>query len=117
MQILFIVLNDLSYQQRILEIFITFKVRGATILNSEGMAKAVLEHEGLGILLGGPFAQSFPTSAANSKTIFTVVPDDSILPDLIKEIQKSLANSSAQTIGFMFTLPVSGIYPLKVKKD
>ena len=45
MQILFIVLNDLSHLQEILEIFIRLKVR-ARHLDSEGMAKAVLEMEG-----------------------------------------------------------------------
>ena len=67
MQVLVIVLNDLSYRQKVLEIFIENNVRGATILDSEGMAKAVLENEGLGMLLGGPFAKSIPTNPASSK--------------------------------------------------
>lgn len=115
MQILFIVLNDLSYQQKVLEIFIEHKVHGATILDSEGMAKAVLEYEGLGMLLGGPFAKSIPTNPATSKTIFTVIPDDSKLPDLIEKIRGTLQGSEKRTVGFMFTLPVSGIYPLTSK--
>ncbi|NLN50493.1 MAG: hypothetical protein GX149_02595 [Acholeplasmataceae bacterium] len=116
MQILFIVLNDLSYQETILQLFIKHKVRGATILDSEGMAKAVLEYEGLGMLLGGPFAQSVAQSPASSKTIFSVIPDEKIVCDLIDDIQSALENSRQKTIGFMFTLPVSGIYPLKAKK-
>ncbi len=119
MQVLFIVLNDLSYQQKVLEIFIEHKVRGATILDSEGMAKAVLQYEGLGMLLGGPFAKSIPTDPARSKTIFTVIPDDSVLPELVEKITKTLEDSSQRTVGFMFSLPVTGIYPLtsKVKQS
>lgn len=119
MQVLFIVLNDLSYQQKVLEIFINNNVRGATILDSEGMAKAVLENEGLGMLLGGPFAKSIPTNPASSKTIFTVIPDESVIPELIQQLRDTLEDSSKRTVGFMFTLPVAGIYPLtsRVKKE
>lgn len=116
MQVLVIVLNDLSYQQKVLEIFIENNVRGATILDSEGMAKAVLENEGLGMLLGGPFAKSIPTNPASSKTLFTVIPDDSIIPKLIEQLKNTLEGSDKRTVGFMFTLPVSGIYPLTSKR-
>lgn len=119
MQVLVIVLNDLSYRQKVLEIFIENNVRGATILDSEGMAKAVLENEGLGMLLGGPFAKSIPTNPASSKTLFTVISDDSIIPKLLEQLKNTLESSDKRTVGFMFTLPVSGIYPLtsKTKKE
>lgn len=116
MQILFIVLNDLSFQRPILELFVEHKVRGATILDSEGMAKAVLEYEGMGMMLGGLFSQSFPKTPKASKTIFTVVYDDQELPKLIEAIENTLESSNEHSVGFMFTLPVSGIYPLKTKK-
>lgn len=115
MQILFIVLNDLSHLQEILEIFIKLKVRGATILDSEGMAKAVLEMEGLNFLLGGPFQQTLPKKVDGSKTIFTVIPEEEKVPEVVEAIQNALTNSKEKVIGFMFTLPVSGIYPLKSK--
>ncbi len=117
MQVLFIVLNDLSFQQDILEIFIQCKVRGATILDSEGMAKAVLEAEGFGMLLSGIFGQTIPKTPKGSKTIFTVIQDPDVLPKLVSAIQNKLESSTEQTIGFMFSLPVSGIYPLKTKKQ
>ena len=115
MQVLVIVLNDLSYQQKVLEIFIEYKVRGATILDSEGMAKAVLEYEGLGMLLGGPFAKSSKIDPARSKTIFTVIPDDTVMTNLLEKMTETLEKSEKRTIGFMFSLPVSGIYPLRSK--
>lgn len=117
MQILFIILNDLSFQKKILELFIEHNVRGATILDSEGMAKAILEYEGMGMMLGGFFAQSIPSTPKASKTIFTVVKDDESLPKLIETLQTTLLSSKEKTIGFMFTLPVSGVYPLKTNKS
>lgn len=113
MQILFIVLNDLSYMGDILKVFVDERVRGATILDSEGMAKAVLKNEGLGMLLTGPFASSLPKKIGESKTLFTVIPDASTVDRVINAIQELLSSSKKDTIGFMFTLPVSGIYPLK----
>lgn len=115
MQILFIVLNDLTHLQEILEIFIKLKVRGATILDSEGMAKAVLESEGLSFLLGGPFEKMLPKKVEGSKTIFTVIQDEEQVPVVVETIQNALTNSHEKVIGFMFTMPVSGIYPLKPK--
>lgn len=117
MQILFIVLNDLSFQKKILEIFIDHNVRGATILDSEGMAKAILQYEGMGMMFDGLFSKSIPSSAKASKTIFTVVKDDEALPRLINTLQTTLESSKEKTIGFMFTLPVSGVYPLKTQKN
>lgn len=116
MQILFIVLNDLSHLQEILEIFIEQKVRGATILDSEGMAKAVLESQGLNFLLDGPFAKTLPEKVNGSKTIFTVIPEDEKVSEVVDAIQSALTDTDEKVIGFMFTLPVSGIYPLKPKK-
>ena len=115
MQVLFIVLNDLSYESEILKVFIDKKVRGATIIDSEGMAKAVLKNEGLGMFFSGPFADTLPKSIGESKTFFTVIPNDDLVPELVGDIQRILISSNQQTIGFMFTVPVSGIYPLKKK--
>lgn len=117
MKILFIVLNDLSFQRKILELFIDYNVRGATILDSEGMAKAILEYEGMGMMFGGLFGQSIAGTPKASKTIFTVVKDDENLPLLIKALQTTLESSNEKTIGFMFTMPVLEIYPLKTKKN
>lgn len=116
MQILYIVLNDLSHLPNILDTFVKLKVRGATILDSEGMAKAVLEYEGLNYLLSGPFQEINLKKIGSSKTIFTVIPKDEQVPIIVEEIQKVLADSHEEVIGFMFTLPVSGIYPLKAHK-
>jgi nitrogen regulatory protein PII len=116
MQVLFIVLNDLSELPLILDTFLKLKVRGATILDSEGMAKAVLQYEGLNYLLDGPFQNINQQNIGSSKTIFTVIPKDEQVPMVVEEIQKVLTTSKEEVIGFMFTLPVSGIYPLKSKK-
>lgn len=116
MEILFIVLNDLNYLDKVMQIFVKLNVRGATMLDSEGMAKAILKNDGLSFLLEGPFEKMLPKNISGSKTIFTVIPDNDKCKEVVKELQETLISSNSQTIGFMFTLPVSGIYPLKKKE-
>ena len=55
MNVLFIVLNDLAYLDEILEEFVALKVRGATIIDSEGMAAAILKRDDLAVFNGGLF--------------------------------------------------------------
>lgn len=113
MQILFIVLNDLDYLQDVLRILVKHKVKGATILESEGMAKVLAEHNESYLTFGGLFKSSLPKDFAESKTIFSVIHDDINLNEIVTEISKLLSKSEKNAIGFMFTVPVSGIYPIK----
>ncbi len=117
MNVLFIVLNDLAYLDEILEEFVALKVRGATIIESEGMAAAILKKDGLGGLLGGGlFKVETKDIQQNSKTIFTVIPDEETLEKAVNSVRKIVERSRQKTVGFMFTVPVSGIYPLSPKK-
>lgn len=115
MQVLFLVLNDLSYLDKIFAKFVELKLRGATILDSEGMAQAIMKNEGLfSALLQGPFAKSIQQTG-ESKTIFTVIPEEEKVAQVVEEIKELVSSSEKSAIGFMFTLPVSGIYPIKHK--
>lgn len=115
MQVLFIILNDLNYLEDILDVFVEKQVRGATILDSEGMAKAVLKEKGVSFL-NSPFGRLFPKQADSSKTIFTVITEDNKVEEVVNEIRNLLNTGKEKVIGFMFTVPVSGIYPIKPKK-
>jgi len=116
MEALFIVLNDLNYLDRILEKFVELKVKGATIMNSQGMASAILHGEGfMNLLNAGPFSKSLDADQKYSKTIFTVIPDTLDVNLIVSEISKIVEDSKRNVVGFMFTVPVSGIYPFKKK--
>ncbi|MDY0010628.1 MAG: hypothetical protein RBR96_02680 [Candidatus Izemoplasmatales bacterium] len=117
MEALFIVLNDLSYLDQILSKFVEMKVRGATILDSMGMARAIMDNEGLNFLMSGPFQRTFESDQKSSKTIFTVIPEPSKVEEVVREVRAIVETSNKQVIGFMFTVPVSGIYPMKPKKE
>lgn len=117
MYVLFIILNDLTFLEPILKRLVELKVRGATIIDSEGMAAAITRSEGLhSLIFNSIFDRNLDKDQGKSKTIFTVIPDSdqvSIVADAVKEI---VGVSKRQVIGFMFTIPVAHIIPLKPKK-
>lgn len=116
MEALFIVLNDLSFLEPILERFVELKVRGATIVDSMGMARAIMDNEGLSFFASSPFQRTLGSDQKTSKTIFTVIPDGQDSKVIVDEVKKIVSASKRDVIGFMFTLPVSGIYPMKPKR-
>jgi hypothetical protein len=113
MNALFIVLNDLSYLDEILAKLIDLKVRGATIIDSQGMASAVLNSEGLAMYRTGPFQQASSADQKFSKTIFTVMPEDETLKKVVTAVREIVDDAKRPGVGFMFSLEVNGIYPMK----
>lgn len=115
MEALFIVLNDLSYLEAILQRFVELRVRGATIIDSMGMARAIMDSEGMNFYSSSPFQRSLSDDQKSSKTIFTVIPEGQDASGIVEEVKKIVASSKREVIGFMFTVPVSGIFPMKPK--
>lgn len=113
MKVLFIVLNDTSFLEDILNAFLKLEVKGATILESEGMLKTVLKSEGLSYLFRGMFSPSRLEDSHDSKTIFSVIKDDEKINQVVDAVQEILKASTKSSTGFMFTFPVSDIYPMK----
>lgn len=113
MQALFIVLNDSEYMDDILEVFVKHGVKGATIVDSYGMGKALRESKTLSFLMKGSIDRSVPEHVDDSKTIFSVIPNDEDSALIIKTISHLLNYSKSDTVGFMFVVPVEGIYPMK----
>lgn len=111
MEVLVIVLNDLDYLDSILEKLIELKVRGATLLDSEGMASALRHKDIFKMMFTGPFQGSDRDN--HSKTIFTVIPNKEEVLGIVNEIKKIVNGSDKKAVGFMFTAPVSGIFPMK----
>ena len=88
MEALFIVLNDLTYLDQILSEFVELKVRGATIIDSMGMARAIMDSEGLNFLMSGPFQHSLDQEQKYSKTIFTVIPEGQKTEEVVDAVRK-----------------------------
>ena len=107
MHLLVAVLNSPDDVDTILAGFVELGVRGATVINSEGMGR-VLSHDipifaGLQTLLN--------RSGPENRTILTVVSADLIDP-IISLIQESCGDLEKPATGIIFTLPVDRVVGL-----
>ncbi len=108
MNILFLVLNKTEYLDEILDAFVEIGVRGATILDSQGMGGA-LSTGGKDIPFFGGLRTLLDNSRPYNKTVFTVIEDEEVLKKAVKEVKRILGNMNDPGVGLMFTLPVGEI--------
>lgn len=110
MNILFIVLNKSEYLDDILDAFVEIGVRGATILDSQGMGSALADNSKGGEPFFGVLRNLLDNSRPYNKTIFTVIKDDEILEKAVKAVKKIVVDIYEPGVGMMFTLPVGNVY-------
>ncbi len=116
MKALFIILNDLDYLEDILEEFVSLDIKGATVLDSQGLAQAILGSEsGSKLFFNGPFQRNLADQGRNNKTIFTVLKKEKV-ESVVKAIREIVNPSKKPAIGFMFSVPVDDIFLLKPHK-
>lgn len=107
---LFIVLNDTSYLEDVLA-KLTEMGAGATILDSQGMASAIVHNKIDNIPLFGSFKNILAGSHPFNKTIFTVLEDEELAEKVADSIQKVMNGKSKYNgAGFMFTVSVGKVY-------
>lgn len=109
MQVLFVVLNKTKYLDEILAEFIKIGVKGATILDSQGMAGAIRDVDS-GLPSFG-FLHSFMEDAKPySKTIFTVVKNEEMVDKAVSVVKTVLGEKAKTGAGFMFSVPIGKMY-------
>ncbi len=110
MNALFIVLNEIEYLDDILDGFVDIGVKGATILDSQGMGSAIT-NSGRG---SDPFFGAIRTFLDNArpynKTIFTVIEEEEVLQEAVKTVKRILGDINKPGVGMMFTVPVGNVY-------
>ncbi len=109
MYVLFIVLNEVDHLDTILAKFVEIGIKGATILDSQGMGSAIVDRN---IPLFGSLKNYFDGSRPFNKTIFTVIHNEEILEKAKAEVKKLAAEINKPSAGFMFAMPVISIDPL-----
>lgn len=114
MYVLFIVLNKVDHLDDVLNCLVKSGVRGATILDSKGMAGAIVHGNMEHIPLFGAFKMFVNGTSPYNNTIFTVV-DESILDNVVKNVQQVLSDVPHPGAGFMFTVKGDQIYDLGTK--
>ena len=104
MQVVFIVLNKIECMEEILERFGESGIRGATILESRGMAHSLSEFSELRFMAS--LRMLLDPEHQESKTIFAVVDDNQVktVSEILNDVTGGLDNSDT---GIMFAVPVS----------
>jgi nitrogen regulatory protein PII len=115
MYVLFIVLNKTDFLDDVLASLMKSGVRGATIIDSKGMAGAMVHGQMPSFPLFGSLKSIIEGAHPYNNTIFSVVDNDELLNKAIAGVQQVLGKIPHPGAGFMFNVPVSGIYKLGEK--
>ncbi|HBN82832.1 MAG TPA: hypothetical protein DDZ89_03210 [Clostridiales bacterium] len=100
MQLLLLVLNKVELLEKLLESFADKGVKGATILNSVGMARELADYP-----IFGSLRFLIDLDRQESKTIFIVLKDEQV--EMVKEtVRQVVGDLSKPDTAVMFTLPV-----------
>ena len=105
---LILVLNKVEFLEGILKDFVEIGIKGATIIDSMGMAKALGEEELNNIPIFGSIKMLIDESYPYNKTIFAVLKDEQV-PTAIKTIKKNIGDLSKPGVGIVFTIPVTNV--------
>lgn len=112
MYVLTIVLNKKEYLPEVLSTLMKQGVRGATIIDSKGMAGAVVHGDMRSVPLFGSLMKFVDGAHPYNTTIFSVISGEELLNSTLSAINDVFKNATKPGAGFMFTVPVSGIYGL-----
>lgn len=110
MNALFIVINETDYIDDILAEFLEIGVRGATILDSQGMGSAIAQGDTTDIPLFGSLKRYLDSSRPYNKTIFTIIEGEEILDKAVNCVKDILGDMTKPGVGMMFTVPVGNVY-------
>ncbi len=112
MYVLFVVMNAVDYLEDVLSGFLEEGISGATILDSQGMGRAIVEGDHSKIPLFGALKSVLEDSHPYSKTIFTVLEDEEMVDKAVTVVQDIISDLSLTGSGFMFTVPIGKVYPM-----
>lgn len=113
---LFLVLNDTDYLDEILARFVDVGVQGATILDSQGMASALVSSRGRDYPLFGSLKALLEGARPYNKTIFTVLDSEELVERTVEAVRDVLGDADHPSVGFMFSVPIGHVYELKRSK-
>lgn len=110
MQALFLVLNETDYLDDILEAFVEIGVKGATIVDSQGMGRALAASSDQHIPMFGYLKNLLDDAHPYNKTIFTVLEDQDLVDRVVKAVNDVVGDINKPGVGFIFTIPVGSVY-------
>lgn len=109
MKVLFLILNNPDYLEDVLAVFTNNEVRGATILESQGMGSTIVNNNIKDLPLFGSLNKILKNSHVYNKTIFSVIKDEEKLKRVIRDLNE-IQKDKESGIRLVFTLPIDEIY-------
>ncbi len=110
MHVLFIVLNRIDKLDDVLAIMLKAGVKGATILDSQGMGSVIATGNNNDVPMFGTLKAFFDRDHPYSKTIFTVIHNDELLVSVTDMVQSYIDAEKIPNTAFMFSMPIGKIY-------
>lgn len=117
MNVLIIVLNKPDYLEALLEKLIKVGVKGATILDSQGMGFAMNHGGHANEPFFGQIRNMINNTRPYNKTVFTVIEDEKTLAKAVEAAEEVFGDVYEPGIGMMFTMPVNDVYGMKVNES
>ena len=113
MQVFVIVLNWTEHLEHLLQEFTDQGLRGATVLDSKGMARILHSEDEMPLFYG--LRAIMEPEHRSSKTIFMVLPDEQV--DLARKIVNQVTGGlDVPDSGIMFAMPLTMVEGLEKKK-
>ncbi len=103
MELVVIVLNKTDLLDEILTLFMRYKIKGATVLDSSGMGHLISNQ----FPMFSMFAELGEEREANSKTIFTVVKDADERREVLSIVESVCGDLSVPDTAIFFSVPVN----------
>jgi len=105
MRVLVLILNKVDCLEDILEGFIDVGIKGATIIDSMGMARVLGEDRLNNIPIFASMRMIINESYPYNKTIFVVLKNEQV-PLVIDVIRSKVGDLNKRGVGILFTIPV-----------
>ena len=113
---LFIVLNETCCLEDILAGFLREGIGGATIIDSQGMGRAIAHTKNEDIPMFGTLRMMLGNTHPYSKTIFTVLKDEQMVEKAVSAVRETVKGCTCSGVGLMFTVPIGKVYRM-VEED
>lgn len=114
MQMLIMVLNKVDELEDILEKLNNIGIKGATVLDSQGMANVISSTHPEKIPIFGSLAMLVNEKRPYNKTIFAIIQDNQVT-DAISAIKSVVGDLSKPNVGIVFTVAVNYVEGVNLK--
>ncbi len=113
MELLVCVISDPNTADEVMQGFVEIGVSGATVIDSYGMGKVLLQD----IPIFAGFRSLLAGSGSYSKTILTVIKDPALVDQAIATIQRICGDLEDPNTGIVFTVPVNRVAGLRPETE